>query len=297
MSGIPIHTSSPITAAKPSCTTPQTVASVGQAVSATPTSNAATTTTTAPSPSTYQPSYRHAAPEQAPIPAPTSSVLRPTQQPTATPTLTSMTSSYDGPPAPQPGPTPSPFTRTYGANTSLPPPPKAGEKPQPAEYYTPTRSPAPTHRAAPHFYPPQSSILPPASQSFGEPSGSTTGTTNAPSYPYSNSNTMFGAQFQAQPASTRPTQLGAQGVGEDLRRPSFEHPPGYVQNPYASGQQYSQRNESPSLGYNGGYTTNNNGVHDGEGLSLWDTARSWAKSAGEKASQVESDIWKRINKG
>lgn len=292
MSGVTIHTSSPITAAKPSGITPQTVSSEGQTISAAPARNPATPTTSAPSSSsTYQPSYRQAAPGQAATPAPTSSVLRPPQQPTATPTTTSTTSSPDGPPAPQPGPIPSPFTRAYGANTSLPPPPKAGEKPQPAEYYTPARSPAPTQS-----YPPQTSIPPPASLNFGPPSGATTGMPNSSSYPYSNPNTTYGPQFQAQPRSTHTTPLGVQGVGADPRRPSFEHPPGYVQNPYASGQQYNQRNESPSVGYNAGSSTGYNGVHDGEGLSLWDTAKSWAKSAGEKASQVESDIWRRINK-
>lgn len=296
MSGIQIHTSSPITAAKPSGTTPQTVAPEGQAVSAAPTSNLATPTTTAPSSSTSQTSYRPAAPGQAPTPAPTSSAPRPAQHPIATPTTTSTPSSHGGPPAPQPGPTPSPFTRTYGANTSLPPPPKAGEKPQPAAYYTPARSPAPTHRVPLQSYPPQSSIPPPASQSFGQPPGSTTGTTNVPSYPYSNLN-PYGPQFQAHPPPTHTTPLGVQGAGGDPRRPSFEHPPGYVQNPYASGQQYNQRNETPSYGYNGISSASHNGGHDGAELSMWDTAKSWAKSAGEKASQVESDIWRRINKG
>jgi hypothetical protein len=290
MSGITIHTSSPITAAKPSGITPQTVSSEGQPLSAAPARNSSTPTTTTTSSSTYQPSYRQAAPGQAPTPAPTSSVSRPAQQPTATPTMTSTTSSYDGPPAPQPGPTPSPFTRTYSTTTSLPPPPKAGEKPQPAEYYTRERSPAPTRS-----YPPQASIPPPASHSFGQPPGSTTSTTNVPSYPYSSPNPMFGTQSHAQAPPTHTAPLGVQGVGADPRRPSFEHPPGYVQNPYASAQQYNQRNESPSLGYSVG-SSYNNGVHDGEGLSLWDTAKSWAKSAGEKASQVETDIWRRINK-
>lgn len=295
MSGVTIHTSSPITAAKPSGITPQTVSSEGQPLSAAPAGNPATPTTSTASSSTYQPSYRQAAPGQAPTPAATSSVSRPAQQPTATPTMTSTTSSYDGPPAPQPGPTPSPFTRTYSANTNLPPPPKAGEKPQPAEYYTPSRSPA-RSLAPTHSYPPQTSIPPPASYNFGQPSGSTTGISNAPSYPYSNSNTMFQTQSQTQPPPTHTTPLGVQGLGADPRRPSFEHPPGYVQNPYASAQPYNQRNDSPSMGYSAGSSNSKNGVHDSEGLSLWDTARSWAKSAGEKASQVEGDIWRRINK-
>lgn len=35
----------------------------------------------------------------------------------------------------------------------------------------------------------------------------------------------------------------------------------------------------------------------GEEESIWDTAKKWAFVAGEKASQAEKEVWRRINQG
>jgi len=308
MSGVPIYTASPITATRAAGITPQTAAPQVQATSAAPASNSATPTASASFSPGHQPHHDAAAPAPAPVAAPTGSVYRSTQQSIATSTRTLMTPEYDGPPPPQPGSTPSPFTATNSVKTTLPPPPKAGETPKPPEYYTPVRAPAPTSVAPPQPYPPpyppQMSIPPPIPQSYRQSLSSTTTTTNAPSSPYPVSNPVFDTQLQNQPPPTRAIPVAGQGIGGEGRRTSLEHPPGYAQNPYAADmtpdqrfatQQYNRSNESNARGY-AGYRTSNGGFAEEEGGSIWDTAKKWAKIAGEKASEVETDVWRRINK-
>ncbi|MCJ1365153.1 hypothetical protein MMC16_004273 [Acarospora aff. strigata] len=288
MSGVPIHTASPISATKPSGVTPQTAVSGGQTALTAPASNLATPTASA-----SQSTYPVAAAGAASVPAPTPSVSRPPQQSTSTPTRTSAQAWNEEPPPPQPGATPIPFTRTHNANASLPPPPKVGETPKPPEYYTPVRTSAPMNVVPPQQFSSQMSFPMPPSQGFAQSPGSITATTNTTSSSYPTSNPLYSTQSQTQPPPTRTTPSGTQGVG-------------YVQNPHAADLAYGQRsgtnqfnryNNSPSLGYNGGSGSTNGGVQDGEGVSFWDTAKKWASTAQEKAIQAESDIWKRINKG
>ncbi len=53
----------------------------------------------------------------------------------------------------------------------------------------------------------------------------------------------------------------------------------------------------PGLGYGHGRKGSvfDSGADEGEG-GIWDTAKKWAVMAGEKASEVEGEVWKRINK-
>ena len=75
---------------------------------------------------------------------------------------------------------------------------------------------------------------------------------------------------------------------------------GYVQNPYASNFSSEQRRaqdvqDSVNLGsyeHEKPSTTAAFGV-DPEGV--WNTAKAWASTAGKKLSEVESEVWKRVN--
>ena len=158
MSGIPVYTQSPISAAKPSGVTPQTAAPDQHSAS-----NYAPATTTATSTS----SYPQARPGAVPAAAPTSAAKRYTPlQPTPT------TTQDDGsPPAPQPGARPTPMNISTNTST-LPPPPRAGES------YTLPQTQVPIQ------YPPQMGIPPPSDAIGARPPASSTTTTNEPSSSY-----------------------------------------------------------------------------------------------------------------
>ena len=219
--------------------------------------NPAPATTTA---SSSTSSYPPAQPGAA-VPAPTTAAQRyaPVQ-----PTPTTKKDNEE-PPAPQPGAVPTPASRN-----KVPPPPKAGETYQP---------PAPS--SMPQPYPPQMSIPPPTSRYGAQPPTSSTSTANAPSSGY--------------PAHV-------QGDYEAPRR-SLEHPPGYQQNSYASepssDQRRAQDNASSNsyLGGAGGYGSSDRGNAGIDTESMWNTAKTWVTAAGEKISETETEIWRRINKG
>ncbi len=199
----------------------------------------------------------------------------------AVPTPTTTSKSTYSPPAPQPGTAPVPPPPTITTKPSLPPPPKAGEKPMPPEYYAPGHS-TPTK---PQPYPAQMAQPPLGSYPNGIPPVSTTSTTE-PSFPL----------------SAPPINLPAVSAGSPTRA-SLEHPPGYVQNPYASDMTPAQRlaapqpeNESetsPSLGF----TDNTQGNHAGFGEeeSVWSMATKWAKKKGEQASELHGQVWEKID--
>lgn len=199
----------------------------------------------------------------------------------AIPTPTAASKSTCSPPAPQPGAAPIPPPPTTTAKPSLPPPPKAGEKPMPPEYYAPVH-PTPTQ---PQPYPPQMAQPPLGSYPNGIPPGSTTSTTE-PSFPL----------------SVAPINLPAIPAGSPTRA-SLEHPPGYIQNPYASDMTPAQRlaaaqrendsETSPSLGF----TDNAKGNHAGSGEeeSVWSMASKWAKKKGEQASEMHGQVWEKID--
>ena len=116
------------------------------------------------------------------------------------------------------------------------------------------------------------------------------------------------------PSSNYPTSLppshyiptnAAEADSASAPRRSLEHPPGYVQNPYAADLTPTQRlgqhsNQSSTMGYTGpsgmSAGASSGGIFNAEdGDSIWDTARKWAKVAGEKASEAEKEVWRRIN--
>ena len=86
-------------------------------------------------------------------------------------------------------------------------------------------------------------------------------------------------------------------------RASLEHPPGYVQNPFASDMTPDQRfaaqqnNENrsetlPSLGYIDNAKGPRAGLEDDE--SVWGTAKKWVKEKAEQASKLEEKVWDKI---
>lgn len=192
-----------------------------------------------------------------------------------TPTSTVPHSSSHGPPAPQPGVAPIPPPPTTAAQPSLPPPPKAGEKPLSPELY------APVHYtpAQPQPYPSQMSQPPVNSPMRGVPTGSTTSTSMS---------TSFTSDASAQP-------IDVSSSPDMPARASLEHPPGYVQNPFASDMTPDQRfaaeqeqgNRSdtlPCLGYIDNPKGSRPGLEDDK--TAWGTAKNWVKETGEQAKEV-----------
>ena len=252
MSGIQIHSEDPISAAKASAITPQTAYS----------SNAGTPSQ--PAKITGTPAYA-CPPAQPGAAAPT-------------PTRTETQSSSSGPPAPQPGIAPVPPPPTTTAQPSLPPQPKAGEKPLSPEQYAPFQS----TPAQPQPYPTQMSQPRVDRPLKGLPPGSTTSTSIRPSFN----------------PSTQPSDIS---YPTDMPvRASLEHPPGYVQNPFASdltpdqrfAAEQQQENGSDTLG-SLGYVDNAKGPRPGleDDETVWGTAKKWAKETGEKASKLGEEVW------
>lgn len=256
MSGIPVYTSSPMKASKPSGTTPQTAAPGPQARPLAPTPTPATTTAAASS------SYPPAQPAPAAFPAPTSAA----QQHYAPLQPTPTTGTDSGPPAPQPGAFPTPLNR------SAVPPPKAGES------YHPQQTGAPMQQSI-LSYPPQMSYAPPTTYG-SQPPSSTTSTTNAPSMPYpvAVSTAEGGPRSSLEHPPGYHQNVYASELTSDQRR----------------AQETEQANNSSGLGLSNQDKGSATGF-DSEG-SMWGTAKKWAQTAGEKISVAEAEVWKKINK-
>lgn len=98
-------------------------------------------------------------------------------------------------------------------------------------------------------------------------------------------------------SSTYPAPLPNADYGAPRR--SLEHPPGYQQNLYASelssDQRRAQDAANNSSGGLGGYGGSEKGGIDAE--SMWNTASKWVTAAGNKLSETEEEIWRRINRG
>ncbi|KAK0113157.1 hypothetical protein ONS95_014856 [Cadophora gregata] len=255
MSGIPVYTSSPIKASKPTATTPQTVNP--EALHSPLVPNPASATTTASVSSTSCPPART---DMKAFPTPTSAA-----QPLYAPIRPTPTAKTDSePPAPQPGAIPTPFEKS-----AVPPPPKLGENYHPQQ----TEAPAPSST---YSYPPQMAYSPPTTTYDPQTSSSSTSAANIPSVPC--------------PVAIPP--------GESLRR-SLEHPPGYHQNVYTSELTSDQRRaqqteQATNFSGMGTRDTGNAGGYDPEGV--WNAAKKWAQTAGEKISVAEAEMWKKINK-
>jgi hypothetical protein len=161
-----------------------------------------------------------------------------------------------GPPPPQPGNVPTPLDRK-----NIPPPPKAGETYRPQETGTPVAVP-PTTGQQPY----QMGIPPPTQGAQPLRSSTNTTTTASASYPVA--------------------------VSSEPRR-SLEHPLGYQQNVYASEQTSDQRRaQEANMSRIGALDTSENVG----GIDLLNTAKKWAQQAGEKISEAEAEVWRRINK-
>lgn len=202
----------------------------------------------------------------------------------AAPTSTSLTVG-NGPPPPQPGAVPVPQPPMTTAKASLPPPPKAGERPQPQEYHSPINAtPTKLQPSAPQWSQP-SPVLGPT----GLPPGPTTSVSTETSFP----------------ASAPPSSLSA--TAEAPTQATLEHPPGYVQNPYASDMTPDARfataqqdNESrsvslPSLGYNDNVRKRaNSGMGDDD--SVWDAAKKWGKEMGKQLGDLHEQVWDTVGR-
>ncbi|KAH8663513.1 hypothetical protein BGZ60DRAFT_432665 [Tricladium varicosporioides] len=260
MSGIPVYTQSPINAAsKPTAVTPQTAAPISQTQDPSygPKSTEATTTLTSTS------TYPSAQPGTSAFPTPTRSASQRYAPLQPTPTTQG---NNEGPPLPQPGAVPTPLSRS-----NLPPPPKVGEKYQPAAAIQSANS-------IPQPYPPQMLIPPPMTGTFGgQPPASSTSTSNTPSSAY-------------------PVQLPSSDDGSQRR--SLEHPPGYQQNAYASeltsDQRRAQEAANNASGY--GFRDSTKMVDGMDSDSVWSTAKRWAQDAGAKIADAEAEVWRKINK-
>ena len=214
-----------------------------------------------------------------------------------TPTSTIPPSPSYGPPAPMPGVAPVPPPPTITARPGVPPPPKAGEKPLSPERYAPVHSiPA---QAQP--YPSQVSQSPVDHPLRAIPPGSTTSTSTEPSF-------IPSARPGDIPSSTdTPARVSNVPSSADMSaRVSLEHPPGYVQNPFASDmtpeqrfaaqqQQENQSDTLPSLGYNDTSKGARPGLEDDQ--TVWGTAKKWAKETGEQASKLGEEVWNKFNAG
>jgi hypothetical protein len=191
------------------------------------------------------------------VPAPTTAAQRYVPH---QPTPTTHGQAKEGPPPPQPGAVPIPPHRNQ-----IPPPPKAGES-----YHAPQQTAAPASGVRQH--PPQMSIPAPSNTYGAQPPHSSTSTTNTASASY-------------------PVAIPAAEY-EGPRR-SLEHPPGYQQNTYASEPTSDQRRAQEANGSSGVMAGSEGGL---DADSVWNVAKKWAQTAGEKISEAEAEVWRKINK-
>ncbi|KAG4432269.1 hypothetical protein IFR05_012252 [Cadophora sp. M221] len=256
MSGIPVYTSSPIKASKPSGTTPQTAAPGSQSSHLAPNSTPAVATAFASS------SYPQAQPGPEAFPAPTSAA----QQRYAPLQPTPTTKTGSGPPAPQPGAVPTPLNKS-----TAPHPPKAGEG------YHPQQTGAPTQQST-RPYPPQMSYPPPVTCGSQPPSSSTS-TTNTPSmlYPIAIPSAKGGPRRSLEHPPGYHQNVYASELTSDQRR----------------AQETEQANNSSGLGLT---TQDRGSADGFDSQGVWGTAKKWAQTAGEKISVAEAEVWKKINK-
>jgi len=131
--------------------------------------------------------------------------------------------------------------------------------------------------------PPQLGIPPPTSAYT--PTKSTSTTQQQPQHNNTPTTINFGPVFSpAQPGATHSSPAAA----ED-RRYSLEHPPGYVQNPYAAdgtAEQRARLQDAAARESGGG------GMVGGDGAAgIWDTLRKGAGEAGEWAKRMEEQAW------
>ncbi|EPE05859.1 hypothetical protein F503_08390 [Ophiostoma piceae UAMH 11346] len=308
MPPIPIYSQSPINADTADGVTPKTAAGPG---SDQPLKNPPATTTSASS-------ARYAPPPPQPGAAP--SLPEPTGVVHAA-TATTKTPKYSPPPPPQPGAVPVPPRTSnppvmYNSSPQpqqttppvLPPPPKAGETLGNA---TNTATATATSAQAPAItaMPPQMAMPPLTSAPYpGASRGTATAAaTTAPiAVPTPTTALPTAATTQeTYPAIPEPTgAFMSQEMAAHNR--ALDHPPGYVQNAYATDMNSSQREAALTASSGSGPSNTNilggsigarpSGSIGEETESLWDAAKKLAASVGEGLKAGESEVWRRINK-
>ena len=195
-------------------------------------------------------------------------------------------------------------SRSGSPRMTLPPPPKAGEALKPSSYYAV----APIAGSQPLHVPRSASISPrPLPEHLRR----------------SPNNGILSPTMPQDSALLTPKSA-------PLPRKSLEHPPGYVQNPYAADLTPAQRfathhgPASPTLGYGNGSGNSTNVIlgskipssifsfsalmsptkgsdtpigskGDDNGEDWWSVVGFWAKSMGKKVGEVEGEMWRRIN--
>ena len=190
-----------------------------------------------------------------------------------TPTTTINPAPLYGPSYPQLGAVPAAIPPTTTAKPSLPPPPKAGE----------------TLRAHEHHVASQALPTPPQmSQSSLEPG------------PDRVTPTKLTSSSTAAPSTNLPTSTTSS------TQLNLEHPPGYVQNPYASDMTPDQRfaaehegekrsGTSPLLGYNDNVRKRADSMLDGDG-SVVEAAVKWGKEKGKQLGEFHQTVWDSIGR-
>ena len=190
-----------------------------------------------------------------------------TQEHLPPPTRTTNPASFNapeptGPPAPQPGPRSVPAATSNNTPSSLSPP-----APQPSP---PPASSSPTSVTATHTItetiqtgPPSQFAMPPPSSNRA-PTRSTTSATN-PLMPRTDPPLP-----QTSPAEQH----------------SIEHPPGYMQNPYAADATAAQR---------AGWEGRGAGLAGEEGEGAMGQAKTWLAEAGEGLKRAEEKAWRWVN--
>lgn len=192
-------------------------------------------------------------------------------QPTRTIPLATQATDTSGPPPPQPGALPQPGPAPTASYAQSPPAPMPGANPNytpPAPAVTATVT-STTTSTVPR--PPQLDMSSPSSRHT--PSKSTSAIAPSNSHHRSVSSSTY--SFPSSPIT--PSSVNSN------QRHSLEHPPGYVQNPYAADGTANDRARYMAAA-------------DGEeGDDIWSTMRSAAKQMGKYAQKVEKDAWEWID--
>jgi hypothetical protein len=174
-------------------------------------------------------------------------------QPTRTTNLPPI--NLSNPPPPQPGARPQAGPAPTAGISSGPPPPQPGAVPQPV--ITATHTTTTTGQLPP---PPQLNIPPPTSNR------APTHSTHIP---------------QPSPFETGATAPVTRVGGLHGRKPSLEHPPGYVQNPYAADGTVSDRVKFDEAG---------DRASEEEGVM--GTVKNLVQGAGKTLEKLEDEAWK-----
>jgi len=217
-------------------------------------------------PQTAQDSTQQSGVTSNPFPATTTSGASPASYPAAQPGRPAFPAPTGTAQRYAPAPNTASNQPTPTTTFQAPPP-----EPQPGAFPTPSSRMPPPPKAretlsgtAARNYPPQMNIPSPTTAYAGQPPGSTTSTTTAPSSAY-------------------PVPLPG----------NYDGPAGYQQNPYAIDQ---RRAQDASSSHEGNESTGDMSSLAADAQNMWDTAKQWAQKAGEKLSEAETEVWKRVNK-